>query len=229
MLLSVSEGGNAVAWENIIDEYFETPVLPPEVFDAFMAAGWRLLGAEMIRHNISTWEGQLCRTIPLRVRVDRFEPSKSQRQLMRRNADLETRVSPITITPEKEALFMAHTQRFKERRPEGLHNFILPQSVEVPVTGLEIEVREAGQLIACSYVHAGLEALSATYCFFDPAFSKRSLGIYTMLLELEMANQRGYPFYYHGYCYSVPSQFDYKRQFSGLETMDWNNLTWRVQ
>jgi leucyl-tRNA---protein transferase len=228
MHLSSPDSSNAIVWENIIDEYFETPVLPPDVFDAFMAVGWRLLGAEMIRHNISTWHGALCSTVPLRVRLENFELSKSQQRLMRRNADLDVRIGAIAITPQKEALFLTHTQRFRERRPEGLHNFILPQSAEVPVPGLEIEVWEGNNLIACSYVHAGLIALSATYCFFDPAYSKRSPGIYTMLLELELARQMGYQFYYHGYCYSVPSQFDYKRNFSGLEMLDWSDMTWRT-
>ncbi|HNM25566.1 MAG TPA: hypothetical protein PKL15_09060, partial [Saprospiraceae bacterium] len=81
--------------------------------------------------------------------------------------------------------------------------------------------------LACSYVHLGDEAMSGTYCFFEPEASRqRSLGTFTMLLELLKAREMGKHFYYHGYCYDVPSQFDYKMNFHNLESMDWKTGIW---
>ena len=48
----------------------------------------------------------------------------------------------------------------------------------------------------------------------------------TMLLELIKAREMGKRFYYHGYCYDVPSQFDYKMNFHNLESMDWKTGIW---
>ncbi|MBK8554960.1 MAG: hypothetical protein IPL65_03920 [Lewinellaceae bacterium] len=76
-------------------------------------------------------------------------------------------------------------------------------------------------MLACSFIHLGQAAVSATYCFFEPERSKESLGSITMLREIEDAMAAGFRYYYHGYCYDVPSQFDYKRNFHGLEYMDW--------
>jgi arginyl-tRNA--protein-N-Asp/Glu arginylyltransferase len=47
-----------------------------------------------------------------------------------------------------------------------------------------------------------------------------------MLLELLKAKELGKKYYYHGYVYDVPSQFDYKLNFTGLERMDWSTNLW---
>jgi arginine-tRNA-protein transferase len=50
-----------------------------------------------------------------------------------------------------------------------------------------------------------------------------------MLLELMLAQELGKKFYYHGYAYNVPSQFDYKLNFNALEAFDWQTGTWNPQ
>lgn len=213
--------------EDIIDESVELAPLEPAEFDLLLQGGWRLLGYSVIRHNFAVCRGRICQTIPLRIRLDEtFTFSKSQRKLLRRNADLEIRFGPVAITPEKEALFIRHTGRFSDRQPLSIYSFLHPNAREIPVPGTEISVYDAGKLIACSYFHLGETAISATYCFFDPAYEQRSLGSYTMLLELQIAREMGKKFYYHGYCYDVPSQFDYKMNFNNLDAMDWKSGAW---
>lgn len=58
---------------------------------------------------------------------------------------------------------------------------------------------------------------------FDLDYSENSLGLYTMLLEIEHAISLGKKYYYHGYCYDVKSFYDYKKQFPALEWYDWEN------
>ena len=56
---------------------------------------------------------------------------------------------------------------------------------------------------------------------FDPACSQRSLGIFTLLLELEYAIRNKKKFYYLGYAYEGASFYDYKKRFKGTEVFDW--------
>ena len=213
--------------EDIIDESIELQPMEPAQFDQYLVQGWRLLGYSVIRHNFAVCRGRICRTIPLRIRLDdAFSLSKSQRQLLRRNADLNVTCNPIRLNPEKEQLFRLHTERFRDRQPLSIYSFLHPEAHEMPVTGLELCVYEAGQLIACSYLHVGETAVSGTYCFFSPTHNRRSLGSFTMFLELQLAQQMGKTHYYHGYCYDVPSAFDYKMNFNNLESMDWNSGAW---
>lgn len=216
--------------EDVIDESIPLAPLAPPVFDDLLQRGWRLLGYAIIRHNFAVTQDRLCRTIPLRIRLDvPLRLSKSQRQLLRRNADLDVRVAPIRITRQKEQLFLRHAQRFKDRRPDSIYSFLHLDAHEWPVAGLEFSVFDQGQLIACSFIHLGAQAVSGTYCFFDPDFQHRRLGMFTMLLELQFAQQLGKQLYYHGYYYDVPSEFDYKLNFNNLEAMDWKSGTWQSQ
>ncbi len=212
--------------DEIIDERINVQPLSPGDFDALMAKGWRLLGFSIVRHNYGINHEDLCRTIPLRIRLD-FSPtlSHSQRKLLRRNAHLKVRFGPIHITEEKHELFQRHTQRFRSSIPDSIFCFLHPNT-NLPVPGIELCVYEGDRLFACSYMHLGKKAASATYCFFDPAFAHYRPGIFTMLLEMEWARQSGKKFYYHGYCYDEPSQFDYKLNFHNLEYMNWKTGLW---
>lgn len=202
--------------------------MEPAEFDACLQQGWRLLGSSVIRHNFAICRSRICRTIPLRIRLDQdFTFAKSQRRILRRNTGLNVRLAPIDLTPEKEALFNLHTTRFRDRQTLTLHSFLHPLAHSIPVSGLEYSVFDGSRLVACSYFHIGKSAMSGTYCFFDPGYDRLSLGSLTMLLELELAQRMGKQFYYHGYCYDVPSQFDYKLNFNQLEALDWKSGAWK--
>jgi leucyl-tRNA---protein transferase len=216
--------------EHVIDQSIALCALPPQVFDLYLERGWRMLGHQIIRHNISVYEGRMCHTIPLRIRLDGFAMSKSQRKLLRRNkVHFSMRCREISLNAEKELLFQRHTTRFRDLNnyePYRLDNFLSCYAHYLPVPGYEIELYDGSRLVACSYFHVGANAISGTYCFFEPDYHKDSLGVYTLLLELEIAQRLGKVYYYHGYCYDIPSQFDYKLNYNNLEAMNWESGAW---
>jgi len=215
--------------DNVIDERHPMEVMEPAVFDSFLAKGWRLLGQSLVRHNFSVCRGEICHTIPLRIRLDDFQPSKSQRQILRRGEPLRTKRSAIRFSQKKFKLFDLHVQRLHERQPASLASFLNSFSAELPVQGQEWRVYLEKYLVACSFFHLGAETVSGTYCIFDPAYGQFSLGTYTMLLELLLAKELGKKYYYHGYTYNVPSQFDYKLNFNALEAMNWETGEWNAK
>lgn len=220
-----------VIFEDVIDERILMQPLDPAVFDSYMANGWRLLGYSIIRHNFAICRSQMCGTIPLRIRLSDFQFSKSQRQLLRRNTGLTVSYGPIHLTPEHDTLFQLHSeQRFSERRPDLLATFIGAQAHLEPVSGMSFTVRMPdGQIVAYSFMHVGEKSVSGTYCFFHPSFSKYSLGNFTLLLEISKSKELGMEYYYPGYCYDVPSQFDYKLNFNAMEAYNWKTGEWEPQ
>jgi arginine-tRNA-protein transferase len=212
--------------EDVLDERMPLLPLGGNAFDQLLAKGWRVLGYCMLRHNYTVWDGQLVRTIPLRIPLNAFVFSKSQRKTLRRHADLRVEHGPIELTPEKADLFERHSTRFRSGGYTSMQTFLTPDSATMPVPGLEFRVYNKDRLLACSYVHVGDDAISATYCFFDPEETKRSLGLFTMLAEMDWARRLGKRYYYHGYCHSTPSQFDYKLNFEPLEQYDWAADRW---
>jgi arginyl-tRNA--protein-N-Asp/Glu arginylyltransferase len=88
---------------------------------------------------------------------------------------------------------------------------------------MAVEVWLGSDLLAVSFMDIAAESTSSVYAMFDPEHAERSLGIYTILREIEQARLLGKRFHYLGYCYTVSSVYDYKKGFGGLEIYDWGN------
>ena len=68
------------------------------------------------------------------------------------------------------------------------------------------------------------DGLSAVYTFYDPGFSSRSLGIFSILYEIEQAKRMGLDWLYLGYWIAECNKMNYKDQFRPLEYLydnDW--------
>lgn len=205
--------------------------LEPRVFDRYLEKGWRILGYTILRHSAVLYQDEVVLTIPLRIRLDGFTFSKSQRKLLNTNKKrFHAIVKPISVSDEKNDIFLRHCTRFRSgNHYSHLSTFITAESFRLPVEGMEIEVYDGPRLIACSFFHLGETSFCGTYCFFEPEYQKYSLGNYTMLLELELAQQMNKSYYYSGYVHHKPSQFDYKLNFNNLEKYHWTRDQWVEQ
>lgn len=204
--------------------------VPPELMDQLWSQGWRHFGRLFFRYDSQEDEvGGVDVIQPLRIDLERFEPSKSQRRVLRRNADLRVAFQPAARGPEAEALFERHKSRFKSNVPESLGSFLSEEPASVPGLCLECRVtlEETPELVALSFLDAGARATSSVYGMFEPTHSRRSLGLFTMLQEIQWSRERGCRWYYPGYATRGPSAYDYKKHFSGLEYLDWEGGVWR--
>ena len=205
----------------LINEEFGADKVLPEQMDSLWAAGWRHFGPHFFRYNVGFLRLDIRFVLPLRIRLSDFTPSKSQRRVLRRNADLEIRFGPARITNEDHRLFHRHKTRFDHSVPESIYNFIAPEPDGFPCECSEIRVFDQGELIAVSYFDVGRSAISGVYGIFEPEAKNRALGIFTMLKEIEWASETGREFYYQGYAYDGPSFYDYKKRFRSTEAFDW--------
>jgi len=205
-----------------INEAFRADRVTPAQLDRLLEGGWRHFGEHFYRYSYGFYELDVREVIPLRVRLERFSLSKSQRRILRRNADLRVTVRPVMITAEAEELFHRHKRRFKSGIPDSIYDFMSSDPQVVPCEAKEISVHNDNTLIATSYFDIGEITCSGVYATFDPDHSNRRLGIFTMLKEIEFAIENGKQFYYQGYSYSGNSFYDYKRRFRGTQGYDWN-------
>lgn len=205
----------------LINEAFDTQEVTPFEMDFLLAEGWRNFGTYFFRHNIGIFRGSFRRVIPLRIRLTDFTFSKNQRRNLLRNRDLQIVIRPIQIDREKEELFERHKTRFEEYPPDSLYVFLSHEPATIPSRSLEICAYENGKLLAASFFNEGLDSVSGIYAMFEPDQTKRGLGIFTMLLEIQYAINKDKRFYYHGYAYEGPSFYDYKKRFRALEMYDW--------
>jgi arginine-tRNA-protein transferase len=205
-----------------INEEFYSSKVSPEQMDAFWAGGWRHFGTYFFRYNLGFYEAEIRRVFPLRISLKDFSFSKSQRRVFKKNQDLQAVIRPVEITAEKELLFELHRQRFKRDAPFSLYDFLSYDAARVPCEALEVCVYRGTELLAASFFDVGARAVSSIYAMFAPSETSRSLGIFTMLLEIQWARENNKDFFYQGYAYEGNSFYDYKKRFRALEKFDWN-------
>ncbi|HEX6124882.1 MAG TPA: GNAT family N-acetyltransferase [Pyrinomonadaceae bacterium] len=205
-----------------INEVFEAPHVSPKELDILLAGAWRHFGTQFFRYSYGIHEFDIQVVIPLRIRLQRFSLSKSQRRVLKRNEDVSVEVRPIEISHESVVLFERHKRRFKFGIPDSIYDFLSDEPARAPAEGFEVNVRLDDRLVAVSYFDVSERAVSAIYGMFDPDMPQRSLGIFTMLSEIQFAIERGKEFYYQGYAYEGESFYDYKKRFRGTECYDWN-------
>ena len=205
-----------------INEEFYAEQVSPGGIDALWADGWRHFGTHFFRYNLGVHDFDVRIVIPLRIRLNNFNFSKSQRRVLRRNKDLSFEIRSISVTSEAEGLFDRHKRRFRSGIPNSIYDFLAGGTDTMPVESRELAVFDSGSLVAVSYFDIGNSATSGIYGMFEPSVEKRSLGIFTLLKEIEYAIESGKKYYYLGYAYEGASFYDYKKRFRSTEAFNWN-------
>ena len=205
-----------------MDEFREILRCSPTKMDLLWSMGWRHFGTYFFSSTTSWSNGKTVKVLPLRIDLAKFAPSRSQRRVLARNADLTTTFEPAAVDAVREGLFHRHKARFRDNVPDSLFDFLSFQPDRVPCQAMTCSIWKDSTLLATSYLDLGAEAVSAVYAMFEPEEQRRSLGILLILKEIEFAVSRGFKWFYTGYCYDQPSFYDYKRRFRGTEYFDWD-------
>lgn len=187
-----------------------------ENYDLLSRAGFRRSHAVAYRPACNAC--QEC--VPVRVVVDGFQPGRSLRRVMRRNADLKSAIRPAQATSEQYALFARYLAwRHGDGEMAGM-GFADYRSMidDTPIDSGLLELRHSeGGLAACCLVDRSSDGLSAVYSFFDPDRSADSLGSYIVLRLIEEARRRALPYVYLGYWIAASRKMAYKIRFQPLE------------
>jgi len=210
-----------------LDDAFICDSVPAEVMDQVWASGWRHFGRHFFRYSTQPASNGGLQTItPLRIDLEAFTLTKSQRRVLNKNADLRSEIAPAAIDSELRALFQRHKQRFTHNIPDTLETFLGPDPARGPCECRMVRVFDGPRLIAASFFDLGQHAASSVYGTFEPDCAQRSLGIFTFLLEIQHCQAIGLRWLYPGYATREPSVYDYKKQFRSTEYLDWNNGEW---
>jgi leucyl-tRNA---protein transferase len=203
------------------DQNFLCLEASPTEMDRFWAEGWRHFGILFFRYRTAVHGRKRFSVLPLRVDLERFRPTRSQKRVLAKNSDARIWLRPAFVDEEKERLFLKHRERFEENIPLALNQFLSPVPDSVPCPNLELCVYLGEKLAGVTFLDIGKTATSAVYAMFDPEEAKRSLGILMMLYSIHYSRQQGYGYYYPGYAYHETYAYDYKKRFAGLEYLDW--------
>lgn len=195
----------------------------PSVFARALSMGFRRSGGHVYRPCCNG-----CRAcVSVRIPVATFQPSRSQRRCMARNADLQVSVAPARRTAENFALYRRYLDArhvgggMDKPAPENFDAFLAcPWS---PTDFMELRLQ--GELVGVAVTDVVPDALSAVYTFFAPEHAHRSLGGYAILRQVQRARDEGRQHVYLGFWLDAHPKMAYKRDYRPLEYLD--GAQWR--
>lgn len=192
-----------------------------------MALQWGFRRSGDIVYRPSCGSCQAC--VPVRIPVAAFQPDRSQRRCLARNADIDAHIVHPACSDEYLHLY----QRYLAfRHPGGGMDGHGAHEFEQFLIGswnesrfLELRQRDSHRLLAVAVTDLAEDALSAVYTFYDPDQAARGLGTLGILRQLEWARRSGRDHLYLGYWIAGHPKMDYKRRFHPLQAFD--GRSWR--
>ncbi len=190
--------------------------------DALSKQGFRR--SQNVLYRPSCAECSAC--LSARIRVADFQPSRTQKRLMKANAHLRRNATSPWATEDQFALFRRYLDaRHADGGMADMDVFEFAAMIEeTPIKSRVIEyTRAAGPgekgrpLVAVSLTDVFDDGLSMVYSFYDPTMQGLSLGTFAILDHVEIAREAGLPYVYLGYWVPGSRKMGYKSGFNALE------------
>ena len=157
--------------------------------------------------------------IPTRIPVNDFRPDRSQRRNLKTNQDLTLRLCGPNFSDAHIELYRRYVSNrhpgdsMDVQNREEIERFFL---CDWSNTFL-MEFEKNGKVLAVAVVDVVNSGLSAVYTFFDPAESRRGLGVFAVLSMIEETKRRDLPYLYLGYLIHESPKMAYKGRYQPLE------------
>jgi len=187
-------------------------------FESYLDTGQRRSGIYLYRPECVG-----CRACePIRLPVERFQPNSTQRRTLRRGDQLLELQSAAPVADQTRVdLFNAHRNERGLATREGDISLVEYEAflVETCCQTVELSFRLNGQLLAVAICDIGENSISAVYTYFDPAASRLSPGVYSILKQIELCRSLGKEYLYLGYFVEGSAHMAYKATYRPHERL----------
>jgi len=188
---------------------------------AVIHRGWRRFGKYFF-HPICEGCNE-CKSI--RIDVKNFKLSKSQKKAIKRNKETKIIVQKPTLTQAHLALYNKYHYQKSQKdgwshkrisQREYYENFV-DGAYEF---GKEVLYIQDGNLVGVDLIDILDDGISAIYYYYDLDHSRLSLGVYSLLYQIDLAKKLDLDWIYLGYWVDGCKAFAYKESFSPQEKLD---------
>lgn len=183
--------------------------------------GWRRHGMNIFRPACP--HCTKCRSI--RVEVNRFRATKSQRRAVNRNADVKVEVHPPSVSDEHVRLYNAYHADMHVRRGWPLRTTDETDYFASFLAGdwefaWELRYLRDGRLIGVGLIDLVPQAISSIYFYHDPEWRPLAPGTFSVQKEIEAVGRLGGRHLYLGYWIAECPSMAYKCRFGPHELLE---------
>lgn len=200
------------------------------LYSHLVKQGFRRSGEMVYR----PWCDQCSACVPVRIPVDSFVPSRSQRRAWQQHNVLQVAERPMLFNHEHFQLYQKYLSArhpgggMDEDSPDNYEQFLLSSDVDTRL----VEFSDDETVKMVSIIDVLEDGLSSVYTFFDPSKSTagrpNSFGTFNIIWQIERCKALRLPYLYLGYWVENSQKMDYKQRFKPLEGLTrnrWEALT----
>lgn len=203
--------------QRLASTLFMDPQYPinPELYGDFNRHGFRRSGDLIYRPHCR--DCTAC--VPVRIPANDFTPTRGQRRVWRKNADVQMTIGEPQFKQEHFELFL----RYQEQRhpgssmgnpnPEKYMRFLVGRQIKTQF----VEMKANDTLLGVAVIDLLPDGVSAVYTFYEPNLPARGLGVFAVLWEIEYTRGLGLPWVYLGYWIKDSPKMAYKMNYQPLE------------
>jgi len=157
--------------------------------------------------------------IATRLIAKQFTPTKSQNRCIKRNQKTTVIIKPAKFEQAHYDMYMRYQQHkhtdggMADSSKEDYINFLSSNWC----TTLFVEFSIENELAGVAIVDLLDDALSAVYTFFEPRFSKYSLGTYAVLWQIQHAKELDLNYVYLGFWVEDCAKMSYKTKYQPIQ------------
>jgi arginine-tRNA-protein transferase len=186
-------------------------IISSDLYQTLSDSGFRRSGGHLYRPHCSSCSA----CVPTRVPASSFSPSRSQRRILKRNKDLRVEVEEAQFSKRYYNLYERY---INQRHTDGdmypasedqFRSFLLSEWS----SSIFVSIYEGERLLSVGVTDQLGNGLSAIYTFFEPSETRRSLGVLSVIKQIELCQERELPFLYLGYWIKESVKMNYKTNY----------------
>ena len=201
--------------------FFAAPTLPPLPYETLISSGFRRSGYTFYQHHCPACQDCL----PIRVDIRRLTLSTSQRRVLRKNRDVTILRHPNAFKPEDFLLYRAYCAQRHPSSPvpdeESYRDFLIASPLTTEIMRYYVQDR----LVGLGWIDLLPHSLSSVYFSFDPEYSSRSLGTFSVLQQAALCARLGKEWLHLGFWVKERQNMAYKSRFKPCQILI--DGTWR--
>ena len=203
----------------------------PRLMDKLLSIGYFRSGKSMFHGPVTFIEGVPNSTIRTRLVLATQKLGKSSRKLLAKNRRKFTHaVCELDLDEEILELYEVYRADCFKGNLNGELSEWLEGSFDLKIFNTKIiKFYDGDRLIAASFVDIGQDSMASIMGIYHPDYSKYSLGVYSMLVEVECAKEMELDYYYPGYILSASPRFEYKKKVGNLDYKSFDSLQWKQE